>query len=352
MYPLGKPAAAGQLVGGTERYVQVLARGLAKKGHTVHVICSDLDAEEQRGPTEWWWPSTHHPTKADAVISVHNLADLEYDADLLILASNGIGADLAGLEEQVDAVATFSECHSNLIHDTTLIPIEKCVVTGLGVDLAPYPLEDQSVPGRMFVANDPARGLFHVLDIFDIVKREVPHATLHVGYDFDRQFDRYKWQSIAMAEMFWEMKARIDTTPGIINVGALSPEGVILEQIECQVHCWPSDPPNIGSQIHGITQMECAAAGCALVLSDIEAFPEVFENGATILPVIGRYYQGIERRIDASDYAEHIVTLMRDPKHYAKERKRAQKLAKRHTWDVCVAKWDAMLKHLSEEVVE
>lgn len=347
MYPVGKPANG--LIGGTEKYLHELACGLSKK-HQVHVITPDLEAEEQRAATLWYWPPTHHPTKADVVIAFHNLADLDYDSDLLIFAPNGIGADTAGLEADVDAVATFSECHSDLIAKTTSIPREKCVLTGLGVDLAPYPLEDQSVPGRIYVANAPERGLWHVLDIFDLVKKEVPHATLHVGYDFDRSFEQHRWGQSALAEMFWEMKGRIENTPGIVNLGALSPEGVILQQIECAVHVWPSEPPNAGAQTWGLTQMECAAAGAALVLSDVESFGEVFREGAFVLPPVGRYYQAEERRIDAEDYADVVVKLMTDPKFYALQRRKAQRMAAKHTWRSCLARWNAMLERLTEGV--
>ena len=223
-------------------------------------------------------------------------------------------------------------------------------LTGLGVDLAPYPLEDQSVPGRIYVANAPERGLWHVLDIFDLVKKEVPHATLHVGYDFDRSFEQHRWGQSALAEMLWECKQRIDCTPGIVNLGALSPEGVILQQIECQVHVWPSEPPNAGAQTHGLSQVEIAAAGAALVLSDVEAFGEIFREGATVLPVIGRYYQAAERRIEAEDYSDVVVKLMTDPKFYALQRRKAQRMAAKHTWRACIQRWNAMLERLSEGV--
>ena len=345
MYPLGKPATG--LVGGTERYVHELAKGLSKK-HTVHVVTPDLESEEQRGATLWYWPPSHHPTKADAVIAVHNLQDLHYDADLLIWAPNGVGGDTAELADDVDAVAVFAECHADLIEKTSGIPVEKCVLTGLGVDLDPYPLEDQSIPGRMYVANDPVRGLWHALDVFDLVKKEVPHASLHVGYDFDRQFEAHRWNQNALAEMMWECRDRL-STPGVVNLGALPPAGVLLQQIECQVHCWPSDPPNAGSQTWGLTQMECAAAGAALVLSDVESFGEVFREGATVLPTIGRYFSAEERRVEAGDYADAVIRLMTDPKHYARERKKAQRMAAKHTWKKCIERWERLLCDLSKE---
>ncbi len=209
----------------------------------------------------------------------------------------------------------------------------------------------QKVPGRLLFANDPQRGLWHMLDIFDAVQRDVSDATLHITYDWERVFEMVKWSHTHLAERLWDCKARIAHNPNIVSRGALTREEVIREQLECQVHVMPSDPLNVGSQIHGITQMECAAAGCALVLSDIEAFPEVFGEGAEILPVPGWFDPRAERRWDAQDWAEVTVELIKDPIKWAAASRKARALAERNTWDHVVENFDAMLKTLSQKAV-
>jgi len=113
----------------------------------------------------------------------------------------------------------------------------------------------------------------------------------------------------------------------------------------------PSDPPGIGTQTHGITQLECAAAGAALVLSDVEAFPEVFGAAATILPVIGRYMPKLERRITAQDYAEVVIELMQDGEKWAEASRKARVLAETMTWDACATRWNEMLLGLKREAL-
>lgn len=319
---------------------------------------------EQRGPTEFWWPNGWHPTKADAVVMVHNLENIApYTADLLILASNGLGAYLGPDDEfatGVDAVACFSECHADLLARVqSKVAREKCVVTGLGVDLYPYseyiPGEGRAylkakVPGRIWVGNDPQRGLWHVLDIFEEVQKRVPEATLHISYDWERVFAQHRFDATATAERLWDCDRRIKANPAITSLGALSREEVVREQLECQVHLWPSDPPNVGSQIHGLTQMEAAAAGCALVLSDVEAFPEVFGDAAQILPIPGTFIPALERRYDAADWAEAVVQLMTDSKKWDQASQAARALAEHNTWDAVVGKWDALLAELAGKV--
>lgn len=361
MYPLGKEGFSG----GSQTYIKAITAGLAERGHQVHVITNDLETDEQRGPNLWYWPPTYFPHTADvAVMQMHARENPEYEAPLCVLMTScvdpwlGPGHQWAG---SFDAIPVFSETHKRLLCKLRPVPEDKCFLTGLGVCLEDYDsgmftgptgetLAFGKVPGRMLYANDPARGLFYTLDVFDLVREQVPDATLHVAYDFDTQLSWRAWEHSQMAEMLWDCKRRLESTPGVVNLGGITREQIIREQLECQVHCMPSDPPGIGTQTHGITQMECAAAGAALVLSDVEAFPEVFGDGATILPVIGKYIPEAERRITAADYAAVVVELMQDPAKWAEASKKARALAERHTWSVVLDKWEAMLAALCEGV--
>jgi glycosyltransferase involved in cell wall biosynthesis len=351
-YPFGKPGFSG----GSELYVRRLATGLAALGHTVHVLTSDLDHEEQRGPTEWWWPPSYHPMRGDVVMAAHSLETMtDLAAPLLVLLPNGGDPPTYGRDHLVDAVACFSEAHADILraHCPT-IPRDRFFVTGLGAD--PNDSANAQVFGRMLYANDPARGLWHVLDIFDRVHEAIPEATLHITYDFDRQFEQHRWHATAMAELLWNCKHRIETTAGITSLGALGAEAMRDEQMACYVHAMPSDPPNAGSQTHGLTQLELAAAGVPLVLSDIESFPELFSDCATILPVVGSLRksdgEGSFARVDAQDYADAVIELMREPQKWTAASAASRKVAARHTWDAMSARFEAMLGDLVARLQE
>ena len=352
MYPLGKEGFSG----GSQTYIKAITAGLAARGHQVHVITNDLEVDEQRGSNLWYWPPTYFPHEADvAVMQMHARNSPEYESPIAILMTSCVDPWLGPNHEfaaSFDAVPVFSETHKRLLCKIRPVPEEKCFVTGLGVELADYtPPDSIHMPGRMLYANDPSRGLFYMLDIFDLVKKQVPEATLHVAYNFDQQLAWRAWEHSYMAQMLWECKRRLETTEGVVNLGGISRQDIIREQLEAQVHCMPSDPPGIGTQTHGITQMECAAAGCALVLSDVEAFPEVFGGAADILPVIGRYVPALERRITAGDYAEVVVELMQDVKKWAKASQQARALAEQNTWEKVVDRWEVMLAKLDTKVV-
>lgn len=361
LYPLAQPGFSG----GSQVYVKQIIKGMVAQGHDVHVIANDLIVDEQRGPHEYWWPSSYHPREFDiAIQQMHCNPEPQYNAPKLILMTSCVDPDL-GPDGQwakaVDAIPVFSQVHKDLLLKIRpTVDESKVFITGLGVDLEDYlrhpnpssiavepvKLTEYKIPGRMLYANDPARGLFYTLDVFDLVKQQVPHATLHVAYDFERQFEMRKWEHSHMAQMLWECKDRLENTPGVVNLGALSREEIIREQLECQIHCYPADPPGIGTQTHGLTQLECAAAGCVLVLSDIEAFPEVFGAGAVILPVIGKYMPSIQERITARHYANMVVELMNDEVKWREMSIKARKLAETMTWDQVVSRWIEMISKL------
>jgi len=354
-YPLGKPGFHG----GTELYVQKLAHGLAGLGHTLHIITNDLEHEEQRGPTEWWWGAHNHPTHADVVMAVSTLETIsDLVAPVLVFLPNGIDPPLFGRGHMVDAVACFSQNHIDLMcRLRPELPAARCHITGLGVDLDEYPWPPAPfIPGRMLYANDPARGLLPTLNIFERVKTKVPEATLHITYDFDRQFAQHQWGARCMSEILWECKGRIEADDAIVSVGGLTHDRLVGEERACDVYAYPSDPPNTGSQIHGMAQIELAAAGAPLVLSDIEAFPEVFGAAAKLLPVVGslRKQAGPTdlERVDAQDWADVVIAIMRDDKTRQAMSKRSRALAEKHTWGHVVERFQTMLQGLAAERLE
>lgn len=347
LYPVGRPGFSG----GTEGMVHRLSAGLAGLGHTVHVVTPDLDRMERRDNGLFYWGPTNAPTKADTVVLVHSLEFVrDYDCAHYVFATNGVDC-WAGPSGQwaaaIDAFPVFSNVHRDLmVARNKHIDPAKCHVTGLGVDVDQYLLEPNKTPARLFFSNDPARGLWHLLDIFDELKKLVPDATLAIGYDFEAQFNRVKWESSAMGQAFWDMDERIKATLGIINLGALTPDQVRAEQLRASLHVHPSEPPNVGSQIHGLTQAECAAASVPLILSDVEAFPEVFGGVAEILPVPGTWFPDAGR-VTPKDWANVCADYLTDTEKWLLASRESRAWAEQHTWSRVLDNWDVMLSSLA-----
>ncbi len=342
VYPVGKPGFRG----GTERYLEEVAGGLSRD-HDVHIITPDLDEPDRRGPYLWYWPPHTHPTACDVYVPFHNTAFLGEDvaAEKVVFASNGLGAFLpsAGL---VDRVATFSQCHSDLLTAEHPVFKDKCVITGLGVDLDQYPKRmPEKKRNVIMVGNDPARYLWGLLDIFEHVRRERPDAELWLSYlDVEKEAERYWWGQNAFDETMREALVRVRKADGVRILGKV--DNVVPYQCEAGVHVYPSDPPNLGSQIHGIMQMEMAAAWTPLVLSDVEAFPEVFGGAATILPRLGSYSGQRQTRWGPEHWAYEVCRVMKFGGRYIKMARAARRLAEEHTWQRVVRNWSDLLKAL------
>ena len=212
----------------------------------------------------------------------------------------------------------------------------------------PY-LGHVGLPGRLLYANDPTRGLHHLLPIFDLIREKCPHAELRIAYDFDKQFESWRWKAHAMSERLWECRERIAQGNGIVSLGYLSHEELVAEQLACDIHIYPSDPMNLGSQIHGLTQLEMAAAGVPLVLSEIEAFPELFGECASFQPIPGTLARSGESdlaRIGPEDWAAEAVAIMKDRDRWRAMSDAGRKVAADHTWDAVLDRWEAMLAEL------
>jgi len=368
LYPFGKAGFSG----GTEGYTRTIAAGLAERGYLVHIVTPDLDHEEHRAENEWWWPPTAHPTRADYVVAIHNLEQVPgYVGQHFVLMPNGVDPALGEGGDRLSAVACFSQCHIDLLTKTRpVIRPEICHITGLGVNADDYreryeadhwhpqiireqehgTIRGGKVHGRILYANDPARGLWHTMHIFDCIRERMPKAELRIAYDFARQFEQWRWQASAVAEQMWWCKERIEQGNGVVDLGNLSREKLLAEQLSTDIHIMPSDPPNIGSQIHGMSQGELAAAGVPLLLSDIEAFPEVFKDVAAFMPVPGtmcvRDEEGDWSRVTYEDWAQEAVAIMRDSDRWMEMSRRGRAWAENNDWSRVIERWDEMLMSL------
>jgi hypothetical protein len=339
LYPVGKPG----FTGGTEHMVRVLARHLSQ-WYTVNVVTPDLDEWEPRGENLYYWPPTMFPRKTDVLVMVQSLEGMDnYTAPVLAFATNGIDPIVGNLTPSIDLYPCFSQTHIDMMTKARLtIPAERCVITGLGVDLPDMLVSP--CKGLMCWMNDPARGLWHMLDIFDEVRKRIDTARLAVTYNFELQFSHRKWQQSQMAQVLWECRERMQKTSGVEVWSEMTREQVIgLQQVQ-HVHVMPSDPPNQGSQIHGMAQLESASFGTPLVLADTEAFPEVFGQAADILPLPGTYVEGMQRRVTSTDWADVIEKVMLDETVYQEMRAASLELARQNTWAAVACNWHKMLE--------
>jgi predicted dehydrogenase len=74
----------------------------------------------------------------------------------------------------------------------------------------------------------------------------------------------------------------------------------------------------------------------------------VFGDGATILPVIGKFMPEWGKRTDAQYYADLVIQQMKILEFWKHNSERARALAEKHTWSRVIDNWEAMMTSLVE----
>ena len=152
-------------------------------------------------------------------------------------------------------------------------PIDESLyfVSNAGVNLADYARTDiEKVRGRCIYCSVPDRGLKYLVEIWPMIVKELPWATLHVTGGFELWgLDVPLSHQPALEELL-----RMESVPedGVSYLGVIPREDLIREQLESQVMLLPGNPNS--PEMCCISAMECAAAKNALVVRDVGALRE------------------------------------------------------------------------------
>ena len=151
-------------------------------------------------------------------------------------------------------------------------PIDESLyfVSNAGVSLADYARTDiEKVRGRCIYCSVPDRGLKDLVEIWPLVHKELPWATLHVTGGFELWGLDVPLSSQPALE-------KLLTLDGATYLGVVSREELVREQLESEVLLLPGNPNS--PEMCCISAMECAAARNALIVGRVGALPERVSN--------------------------------------------------------------------------
>lgn len=315
------PPLTAPFTGATERMVRRLAAALADAGHRVDVVSIEPEEAWQLGV--YWWPAHYFPKHCDVLIAVDRadrLTDFRFQRAYVFCTA--VRVPLGGNLGLVERFVTLSDAHGALLRrfqpaitDRHIHPIPP------GVDPAPAL---PKAPGRIIWCHSPDRGLIHLARMWPRILQAVPHATVRVTYRLKEYLDGQRWR---MDEQGWqalEIERWINDNPETVIAGQTTVDGVREEQARAELCAYPMDPLNAGVGIHSLAVQECAAAGCALLLSHHEGLPEVFgPAGADFLAL----------PVNDDDWVREIADILRDRERRDAMGAKARAWALRHTWD-------------------
>ncbi len=173
-----------------------------------------------------------------------------------------------------------------------------------GLHVASYRLDVPRDPLRVvFVGRDePRKGLDVILAAWPEILRRLPGAHLHVVG-----------------------ARRPEAPPGVEYLGTVDEGTKRRELAQGSVFV----APNLGGESFGVVVAEAMAAGCAPVVSDLEAFRWVTGGGAILTPVG-----------DVSRVASAVVDLLSDPGERARIAAAARRRVEDFDWSVVGRAYD------------
>lgn len=286
-------------VGGGETAMIKTAQHLAQRGHQVMVFYDVARPGHYNGvdylPTDMLVPMICQ-YEHDALISWDNPHVFRYAdrSKVRVLAFQLNDAQIGVFDHTIDMYWHPSKWHEQRFQKlypemSTTKSVSK--ITN-AVDPRRYEKEVERERYRVMYSSSPDRGLHHLLSAWPKVREQVPEATLHVYYDMEKWLKNdlmLKQNGIVTvtgdrADKIRELVARED--PSIVLHGGVGQAEVAEAQMRSHVLAYPCDPvqPTEG---FSMTVLEAIAAGCHVVISDADAFGELWGGvpHVTMLPL-------------------------------------------------------------------
>lgn len=292
--PFGPGEISGtKSLGGSESACLGTARGLAQRGHAVHVFATKLDPECQG--VDQWGVTWHRAEDLDRVSRIFEwdvfcslrmpLAfSLDVRARLRILWNQ----DLMNAESfkntvmayawAIDRFVYVSEFHKAQWADWIPEIAPFGYVTKNGYDPSLVPVDAVKDPNRIIHISRPERGLRPILQMWEKVREANPWATLHICR-YSSMYDADGWGEICK-DFDRQVEALNKTVGGITYLGELGKADLYKAISEAAVMWYPGVPSF--AETSCLASIEAQACGTPFVGSFKGALPESVPNGVLI----------------------------------------------------------------------
>lgn len=210
-----------------------------------------------------------------------------------------------------------------------------------GVELSRFVGAQEVVrqPYRCVYLSSPDRGLHWLLAMWPEIRFAYPDAELHIFYEVQKWLDQATslHSEVGVRARYVVSRANSLTKHGVVIHGALPPGELAKELMKADLSLYPCDPvrPTEG---FGVAVMEACASGAVPVITDADAFGEVYaESGARMIP------RGNSRRW-TDEFLEATLSLMAAPSEILQRREAVMKFAKDYDWQIVAGQWQNMIE--------
>ena len=245
-----------------------------------------------------------------------------------------------GWAESMDLCFFPSKTHlAHVQRNWPMVALEKCRVLSNCLN-AGKPGEVARDPKRMVYCSSPDRGLHWALDFFSEIRVRVPDATLHVFYRYQDWYERMRGlypdelgNRARYCNAVFDRLGRKGEN-GLFLEGPVSTKEMSEQLQRARLLLYPCDTVAF-TEGFGVAVLDACAAGALPIISDADAFAEVYTGVAHVLP--GK--PGSRR----TEWIESTVRALTDDAFFEQVTARCKEFAKTFTPE---SRATELLRHL------
>lgn len=336
---------------GSEVVVLAYAKEMAARGHQVALYIQDPNVHEWEGVR---LKQLHElPGDSESVDAILSLVDVNIFKKCSRRPLRAVFQQLSNFsyadrdfDEHVDLYISNSE--PNRRHFEELYPqtVGKWVTVPNGCYPEEYPRVEKT-PGLCAYTSSPDRGLHVALQEWPKIRKAVPHAELRVYYfALQRYLEEWRGRTedpTRMSRDVREILRRAQYTDNALNVltkhgvrvmGATSRAQLAKDLSETEVLAFPCDTVT-WTETFSCATLEGCAAGALPVISDVDAFAEIYGEHVPMVKA-----PAIE---NAAEWRELVIRALTDKPWADAWRSKARALAEAHAWPLLAEKLDAVV---------
>lgn len=334
-------------LGGTETALIHLARNLHERGHEVKVFTSH-DAPPPSPPeSPQYLPASALPLAGgcDVLVVVQQCTGVFHGVEakkVLYWTGDGpeqfttFGIGDERFKQRTDLILAVTNWHAQSLSSKSGFPVERIRVIRNAVVIRDFEEQVERVPHRLIYTSAPHRGLHLALNAFDVIRKSVQDAELHVFSGFEL-YDRERPFSGPQKAIFEDLKERCKNTEGCSLHGNILQHELAKEYLKSSLYLYPASVPETSC----ITAIEAKAAGCPAIVSSLGGLPETVGKGGIVIS------GEPSSEVFLQQFTSAALTLLNDKKAWAKVSSQAINEAKEHySWNLVTDRFEASIASL------